>query len=307
MVTSYNEACHSFTKPVQWLQYYAQFYTFWVQYQNNGFCSKWRPYSLTEKPDFEPNQRQILPTEIVFDIDYPNAKAAVICEELAQRLDRADYTYAAFNSGGKGIHIHSFIPMLRTMDDERRTETKKNIIRFFGDGLAGIDMTAAGPKRLIALESSLHRKTGNIKRLLFHKFNGAGINHIPKQCLVTKTERVIYGEDQIDYDMTPDMKPECIKFFESDAFFRIGDGTRRASFIMASFYHHHYRDNKIVDRKLREWVSKCKDKSVSESDIHYLVHKKHERYVSCRYRNEVMESIGVACRCRMKRGGSPSH
>lgn len=93
------------------------------------------------------NQRQILPIEVVLDLES--------MEEYKPALDKLkgfDLKYYSYTTGSRGIHIHIFFKR------ELSTDEKQKIIRYFG-----ADMQKANTKTLIALEYSKHWKSGKIK------------------------------------------------------------------------------------------------------------------------------------------------
>jgi len=130
-----------------------------------GF-SKWKTYmeavSIIEwdgsHPDWKAqkffegiNQRQILPIEIVLDIEEKEKiKPIVIILKNLKSVD--DYTI--YNTGSRGYHIHIFFSNEELSEDEKLFLIKK----------FGVDVQKSSDKCLIALENCPHWKTGNIKK-----------------------------------------------------------------------------------------------------------------------------------------------
>jgi hypothetical protein len=130
---------------------------FYLQYsEKDGIKTKWKKYSEAcfdyETPKNRwflerVNQRQILPNEIVLDLE--EKSQLPIAKKL---LDKFGWTNYIFSTGSRGYHIHIFF------DKDLTDDSKKFVIRAFG-----ADMMKAGKKTLIALEYSKHWKSGKEK------------------------------------------------------------------------------------------------------------------------------------------------
>lgn len=129
-----------------------------------GF-SKWRKFSDCIFPiDFDGtaddwkkqkffnqiNQRQILPTEIVLDIE---TKEGI--NDIIQKLKDLKLIYYIFDTGSRGYHIHIFFKELFT------SEEKLALIKHFG-----ADEMKDKERVLIALEYAPHWKSGKLKERL---------------------------------------------------------------------------------------------------------------------------------------------
>ena len=94
------------------------------------------------------NQRQILPNEIVLDIEIP--------DELNPILDKIKAwgwkEYFVFKTGSKGFHIHLFFN--RDMKIKEKEAVVKNL---------DTDIQKCNEKNLIALEYCPHWRTGKLK------------------------------------------------------------------------------------------------------------------------------------------------
>lgn len=131
---------------------------------------KWRHYS--EIDDDTPNQRQILPNEIVIDLDYDQdshveniRRNLAFAEQIVERLDQDDITYSMWRSGGKGAHIHVFYKpgCASNIESDGRLQQFKEwfIRRYAPDGLTDlgfVDLDTTGGSTLIQAEHSEHRK-----------------------------------------------------------------------------------------------------------------------------------------------------
>ena len=137
-----------------------QRYDFYLQCsKDNGVKTKWKRYSEIFFDSDNPknkwfiencNQRQILPCEIVLDLE-DKERLTLILEELKQLTI---YFYA-YDTGSRGMHIHLFF------NRDMTTQEKLAIIRHFG-----ADEQKAVEKTLIALENAIHWKSGKIKEEL---------------------------------------------------------------------------------------------------------------------------------------------
>jgi len=132
---------------------------FYLQYsEKEGIKTKWRKYSEAcfdyETPKNKwflerVNQRQILPNEIVLDLEERGQLIPSV-----DSLDKLGWTYYVFSTGSRGFHIHIFFNTNLSVED------KKMVIEYFG-----ADMMKMGEKTLIALEYSKHWKSGKLKNL----------------------------------------------------------------------------------------------------------------------------------------------
>lgn len=96
------------------------------------------------------NQRQILPIEVVLDLEERNQLASVI-----EKLREFKIKFYCFDTGSRGFHVHIFFNRILTAKE------KLSIINYFG-----ADPQKASEKCLIALEFAPHWKSGKIKELV---------------------------------------------------------------------------------------------------------------------------------------------
>jgi DNA primase catalytic subunit len=117
--------------------------------------TKWKKYSevcfpIDANEDYKinwVNQRQILPQEIVLDLESPDQLKPTI-----QKLRELDLVFHCYSTGSRGFHIHILF------NQDLSEQEKSGIISFFGaDGLK------AASKTMIALENCPHWKSGEIK------------------------------------------------------------------------------------------------------------------------------------------------
>jgi hypothetical protein len=122
--------------------------------------TKWKRYSqVCFAPDIGEdwkicwvNQRQVLPNEVVLDIENKEQLNPII--EKLKKLGLIFYVFSA----GKGVHIHVFF------DRELSEGEKLKIINHFG-----ADTQKASNKTMIALEFTPHWKSQKIKEMIAWK------------------------------------------------------------------------------------------------------------------------------------------
>jgi len=126
--------------------------------------TKWRKYSEAVMPiDFDGscdnwidesffsqiNQRQILPNEIVLDIE---DKAQI--KDKLEVLKRTEHIeeFSVWDTGSRGYHIHIFFK--KPVKEKHKTHICKSL---------GADVQKCNEKNLIALENTPHWKTDKLK------------------------------------------------------------------------------------------------------------------------------------------------
>jgi len=146
-----------------WLDYLfykvgQQKYDLYLQYsKKNGVKTKWRKYSEICFDYEDPknkwflehvNQRQVLPIEIVLDLEEEKQLKPTI-----EKLRKFGIIFYVFSTGSRGFHIHIFF------NRELSEKEKLQIIKHFG-----ADPQKASKKCLISLEYVPHWKSGKIKQ-----------------------------------------------------------------------------------------------------------------------------------------------
>ncbi len=94
------------------------------------------------------NQRQILPHEVVLDLEEPEQLKPIV--EKLKELKWGEYHI--FETGSRGYHIHLF------GNRDMTTEEKESVVLKLGT-----DIQKCSEKNLIALENVGHWKTGRMK------------------------------------------------------------------------------------------------------------------------------------------------
>jgi len=105
------------------------------------------------------NCRQILPCEIVLDMD--NDVSEKKLNEICDILDKYGFPFKAYFTGSKGFHIHIFDDDLAKYSEQSRYKIRHFLISKFG-----CDTMKASEKTMIALENVPHFKTGNPKKIV---------------------------------------------------------------------------------------------------------------------------------------------
>lgn len=100
--------------------------------------------------------RTIFPHEIVLDLEDPDR-----VDIIKESLQKLNYGFKLYHTGGKGYHFHLFFRKLRSFDEKRRTDIKEFFIKKFD-----CDLQKKSAHCTIALPGYPHRKTGKLKELV---------------------------------------------------------------------------------------------------------------------------------------------
>ena len=135
-------------------------------YEKNGekLFTKWKKYSecifpmdengksddwKTQKFFEQINQRQILPIEIVLDVEEKEK-----IKPIVEKLEKWKWEYSIWETGSRGYHIHIIGNRVMTQEEKEGIAEK-----------LGTDVQVSSDKHLIALENCPHWKgTGKIKK-----------------------------------------------------------------------------------------------------------------------------------------------
>jgi len=105
------------------------------------------------------NHRQILPIELVFDLD--EKPTLEDFNKLCDHLDSYGESYFGFFTGSKGYHIHSFNYDLVNIPQQHTKFLKEHILEEWN-----ADLHKSSDKVMIAMEYQAHWKTGKQKRVI---------------------------------------------------------------------------------------------------------------------------------------------
>lgn len=141
-----------------------------LEYGKNLTLLQWLELAENQRPAIY--HRQILPFEIVLDLDEPDRIQEAV--KIAQMLvgKGLDDVYF-FVTGGKGIHIHIFFlheykhAIFRNKEADFLKKISKLAEKFAKT--FGFDASLSSRNRSIGLEFAPHRKTGKLKKLIFYE------------------------------------------------------------------------------------------------------------------------------------------
>lgn len=106
------------------------------------------------------NHRQILPWEIIIDLD--DKKAIKNVWNICNELKRNNEEYYCFSTGSKGYHIHIINFNLLNKSSNYRRKVRESVYNYFK---IKIDFAKSSDNVLIAMENTPHWKTGRRKEL----------------------------------------------------------------------------------------------------------------------------------------------
>ena len=110
----------------------------------DGNSDDWKCQKFFEQID----QRQILPNELVLDIEEKNQ-----IKPIVKKLEKWKWEYSIWETGSRGYHIHIIVQ--RKLNEREKLAVVKKL---------GTDIQKCSNKCLIALERVPHWKTGKPKR-----------------------------------------------------------------------------------------------------------------------------------------------
>lgn len=121
----------------------------------DGTCKDWKKESYFKQI----NQRQILPNELVLDVEEPER-----IQEIVDKLKTLSFdSFTVWHTGSRGFHIHIFSS--KPVKEKTRETIKTFIVNEFGT-----DVQKCSEKNLIALEDCPHWKTGKLKTNVTEEF-----------------------------------------------------------------------------------------------------------------------------------------
>lgn len=146
----------------------------YINQKGDKIFSKWRSVNELSEKQYVPkvSHRQILPFEIVLDIDEPNKleQSKRLFKSLAYFLSLKCDLFL-FSTGSKGYHIHIFAISDFKQDTYKRHKTNnfllqlENIIKKYSN-IFGLDCLKISRNVLIALEFAPHWKSQKQKKIL---------------------------------------------------------------------------------------------------------------------------------------------
>jgi len=156
---------------VQWLQDVCNKYTdFKIAYNYKRFDGSigWSKHKTVMdcwendlKFLFKATHRQILPYEIILDLDDIDSIKKV--DRICDYLEHCGESFYCFSTGGKGYHIHIIEKKLLNFSQNYRRKIREV---FFNKFDIEFDNVKVNDTLLISLEWQPHRKTGILKNLV---------------------------------------------------------------------------------------------------------------------------------------------
>jgi hypothetical protein len=266
--------------------------------EQNMYCEQYGKYKLAH------NHRQVLPEEVVADLDCDEGDLRENTLAIVKVLAEKGYEFSAWRTNGEedgGVHIHSFFDIPESVSD---TKLLKKILleHLLGDYRSlGIDVQVLG-NHLIRFEGGAYEKLppwkARKKTLLYSTEQPLKKNRIPQEVWVE------YAKNVLKYKLTSLRRgkkvtrkgdtPKSIKFILSDKFKEYTDGGKRALFVLASYY------RKLSDEELLELLSDFNKYNLKTPLSDYQLRmtiqsvRNHKgRFVGERYRKELLRDIGA--------------
>jgi len=294
------------------LDYYNELYPGFKVQRFIDFPCPWISYN---SPDYEnyvatygdPNHREILPDEIVIDVDAENTKHGKIHADIVQeRLDAKGFNYKRYVSGGDGEHFHLIFSSLDLIFPNMNIEdVKYGLIEFMLEGLINPEDLDSHiclfKKKLIQIEDAPHRK--GKKKLL--RSRRKGINIIPDEFFTFYAYKLSQREaitSRISSIKQPD-NLNCIRYFygeniNGENYFDLKRINYRTLFSIASYYHNKYKNTKEVKEKVMEWYNsiplQLRRDSVGTVNLRQIdiLSKRSNGTAGCLYRLSLLEELG---------------
>lgn len=295
---NYEQCCKECKKPGDWIEEYLNLHPegIWMEAQSKKSFSKWFLVKSFDDFDNSFNTRQVLPEELVLDIDSDDInRAKEVANLLCERLNDVKFNYSLWKSGGKGYHIHIFFPELLEHKTNERITLKKKLTKWIAGEYFKKDVCTSNcsSKTLIALERAKHRKSGKPKSLILFGHNREDKNKIPEDVLIN-TKQELKSWEKIDFIPIIDGDtPPCIKFIMGEEFASYKECRGRALFVLTSFYMRQMT-NEEVYIKLKGWRDKVLKgyTKITNYKIKATI-ASNKGAVGCPYRKELLDEIGI--------------
>jgi len=302
--------------PVEILKFYYDKYGSFRVMRFLGRPHKWfvlDKHFFEEKHYATPNQRQILPDEVVFDIDVENHSlenedvGLKLANKILKRMEKEGVKASLWFSGGSGYHLHCFFPEMMKYSKPHRKILRRLVLRHFGIGYlkpthpAHVCMV---PKTLIQLENEIHRKNHGFKKWVGgYKPELTWDNKLPEWVL-ERFERVknkVWLRIKKPY-LAVGGEPNCIKALLSNDFLDKKDGRKRVVFILASYYKRVGLSEREILQKLEDYNSYQLNNYLKESYLKSVA-KTVNGSISCKYIKSFLSEfslLGVCEGCKNK-------
>jgi hypothetical protein len=245
------------------------------------------------------NHRDVLPNEVVIDLDAPTEEENFsTLKKLVLRLTTLGYKYSVWSTGGKGYHIHTHWNIGNAAEQKFLRE---KIHAHLVEGVPGTYDTQLLGRHLVRLEYGLYEKAypkERRKKPTLNVESHFAINEVPECVWREYREEVLklvlkHLSPRKDVPQYGSIRP-CMKHILSPEFKNYKDGSKRAMFIVASYYRNLedlalYALLSAFNRyNLREPYTRRQLEAVVKS---VRAHK--GRPVGCRFRHELLLSLGA--------------
>ncbi len=285
----------------EYLTHYNKKYTFHTRYKNIKQRHKWLKFQSKEYKAFyedqnieAPHHREILPNEVVIDIDTTNKEIlSETIKEITRRLQESKINYSLWHTGGKGVHYHTYWKNLDKHTTEDRKTIKELIIKHLCYGLitkARIDMQLCST-HMIRAEHGEHEATHFYKEFL-EANNELEPNTIPKGVLNKHTEILEQRRQWKPATKTVNgTTPNCVRFFLSDDFVACKDGRKNAMFALASWFKQQGKTDKETYELLTTWSHYKLHDYIKPGNIAATIQSS-KGTMGCRGRHSILKMIG---------------
>lgn len=250
------------------------------------------------------NHRSVMDEELVADFDCDADVLDKNVSLLTNRMDAEGLAYTVWRTNGTssgGAHVHTLWDIPKAVSD--KPFLKKLLLEYLcGDTAAlGLDSQVLG-KHLIRFEGGLYDKKPSSmaghKTLIQQRGDALEKNRIPDVVWKKYQRQVlswtIRGLRQRKIVDSNENTPKSIQYILSSKFKEHRDGSKRALFILASYY------RKLPDEELfkllREFARYNCREPITDFTVKRMVEKAKgpcERPVGERYRKELLKSIGA--------------
>ncbi len=235
------------------------------------------------------NNRQVMPFEVVFDIDEEDSLAKAT--HILGWLSGLGLVSSVWESGGKGHHVHCYIGQLADMDP-----TVRRVVRgvFFNQCGVKVDEQLKSDNVTIALEYSSHRRTMRDKQIVAGQIR---MNQFVPAEIITATMIQSQEEQRLAHIAGTELYPKnCIEYFQTAI---IPEGNReRVLFSVLSNLKKSMSDSQLV--AFGKEFSYRHNQFMSHYDIVQKVEsvKRNDRITGCRFNVDLLKAVGKEELCR---------
>lgn len=258
----------------EYLDYYSTIQQVEVVYRPNPRVGWGRNRKIYDgNCDLKYNHRSILNCEVVFDFDSDKREENVDNSfEVCERLSEDNLYFTVWDTGNKGIHIHTLFTGLDNFKD--LATIKRTILKHYAYGM-NIDYQLSG-KHLVRMEYGINDKVWhNSKQPLSD--TELVWNNIPEIIIIEyQKELNKYLERRITTPVNVDN--QLIKDF-LDGKFEVSDGREKFMFYLINALKNKIPENDLADRII-SWYRYSGGVKLSDLEIRRKVHYHVERNIT---------------------------